>query len=140
MKDKRSFHLKVQELCDCYATTDPLREMSALRSEGDREEAALKWLALAALHGVNSNAEKISIIRSGSGEVTVKAEYRVAELPSPGPEIGKKVIEAAREITHLEGEKGKSPLALGIRDSSIDVEIKVKKDEKGERLTLNFPK
>jgi hypothetical protein len=140
MKDKRSLHLKVQELCDCYATTDPLREMSALKGDTDREEAALKWLALAALHGVNANAENISIIRSGSGEVTVKAEYRVSELPSPGREIGEKIIAAAREITHLEGEKAKSPLALGIRDSSIDVEIKVKKDERGEKLTLTFPK
>jgi hypothetical protein len=140
MKDKRSLHLKVQELCDCYATTDPLREMSALKGDTDREEAALKWLALAALHGVNDNAENISIIRSGSGEVTVKAEYRVSELPSPGREIGEKIIAAAREITHLEGEKAKSPLALGIRDSSIDVEIKVKKDERGEKLTLTFPK
>jgi hypothetical protein len=140
MKDKRSFHLKLQELCDCYATTDPLKEMSALKSDADREEAALKWLALAALHGVNANAESISIIRSGSGEVIVKAEYRVSELPSPGPEIGEKIIAAAREITHLEGDKAKSPLALGIRDDSIDIEIKVKKDEKGEKLTLNFPK
>jgi hypothetical protein len=139
MKDKRSLHLKVQELCDCYATTDPLKEMAALKSEGDREEAALKWLALAALHGVNSNAEKISIIRSDSGEVTVKAEYRVSELPSPGREIGGKIIEAAREITHLESDKAKSPLALGIRDSSIEIEIKVKKDEKGEKLTIKFP-
>jgi len=114
--------------------------MSALKSEVDREEAALKWLALAALHGVNANAEKISIVSSDSGEVTVRAEYRLSELPSPGPEIGKKIIEAAREITHLEGEKAKSPLALGIRDSSIDVEIKVKKDGKGEKLTLEFPK
>jgi hypothetical protein len=140
MKDKRSLHLKVQELCDCYATTDPLREMSALKGDTDREEAALKWLALAALHGVNANAENISIIRSGSGEVTVEAQYRVSELPSPGREIGEKIIAAAREITHLEGDKAKSPLALGIRDSSIDVEIKVKKDEKGEKLTLTFPK
>ncbi len=140
MKDKRSLHLKVQELCDCYATTDPLREMSALKGEADREEAALKWLALAALHGVNANAENISIIRSGSGDVTVKAEYRVSELPSPGREIGEKIIAVAREITHLEGEKAKSALALGIRDSSIDVEIKVKKDEKGEKLTLTFPR
>jgi hypothetical protein len=140
MKDKRSLHLKVQELCDCYATTDPLKEMSAIKTEGDKEEAALKWLALAALHGVNANAERISITRSGDGDVIVKAEYRVSELPSPGSEIGEKIIAAAREITHLEGEKAKSPLALGIRDSSIDVEIKVKKDEKGEKLTLAFPK
>jgi hypothetical protein len=140
MKDKRSFHLKVQELCDCYAATDPLREMAALKNDADREEAALKWLALAALHGVNANADKISIERASSGEVTVKAEYRISELPSPGPEVGEKVIAAAREITHLEGDKAKSPLALGIRDSSIDIEIKVKKDEKGEKLTLSFPR
>jgi len=28
MRDKQSLHLKVQEMCDCYATTDPLKEMS----------------------------------------------------------------------------------------------------------------
>ena len=139
MKDKRSLHLKVQEMCDCYATTDPLREMAALKSDANKKEAALKWLALAALHGVNANAEKISITRSDSGDVVVKAEYRVSELPSPGREIGEMVIAAAREITHLESEKAKSPLALGIRDSSIEMEIKVKKDEKGEKLTINFP-
>ncbi len=139
MKNKRSLHLKVQEMCDCYATTDPLKEMAALKSDADKEEAAIKWLALAALHGVNANAEKISITRADSGDVTVKAEYRVTELPSPGREIGEKVIAAAREITHLEGDKAKSPLALGIRDSSIDINVKVKKDEKGEKLTIKFP-
>jgi hypothetical protein len=30
MKDKQTMHLKVQELCDCYATTDPLQELSSL--------------------------------------------------------------------------------------------------------------
>lgn len=139
MKDKRSLHLKVQEMCDCYATTDPLREMSALKNDANKEDAALKWLALAALHGVNANAEKISITRSDSGDVVVKAEYRVSELPSPGREIGERVFAAAREITHLESDKAKSPLALGIRDSSIDIKIKVKKDEKGEKLTIKFP-
>jgi hypothetical protein len=112
--------------------------MAALKSDADKEEAALKWLALAALHGVNANAEKISIARSDSGDVIVKAEYRISQLPSPGREIGEKIIAAAREITHIEGDKAKSPLALGIRDSSIDIVIKVKKDEKGEKLTLNF--
>jgi hypothetical protein len=139
MKDKRSLHLKVQEMCDCYATTDPLKEMAALKNDANKKEAALKWLALAALHGVNANAEKISITRSDSGDVVVKAEYRVSELPSPGREIGEMVIAAAREITHLESDKAKSPLALGIRDSSIDIEIKVKKGEKGEKLTIKFP-
>ena len=58
MKEKRNLHLKVQELCDCYATTDPLKEMSNVKNDVDKDEAALKWLALAALHGVNHNAKK----------------------------------------------------------------------------------
>ncbi len=53
MKEQRNLHLKVQELCDCYATADPLKEMSVVGQDKDKEEAALKWLALAALHGVN---------------------------------------------------------------------------------------
>jgi len=58
MKDKHSLHLKVQELCDCFATADPLKEMSLLEKDDDRTEAALKWLALAILHGINANAKK----------------------------------------------------------------------------------
>ena len=58
MKDTKSLHLKVQELCDCFATTDPLKEMSVVKNDADTQEAALKWLALAALHGVNNNAKK----------------------------------------------------------------------------------
>ena len=54
MKEQRNVHLKVQELCDCYATNDPLKEMSEIKNDGDKEEAALKWLALAALHGVSA--------------------------------------------------------------------------------------
>jgi hypothetical protein len=56
MKEKRNVHLKVQELCDCYATNDPLKEMSVVKNGSDKEEAALKWLALASLHGNRSSA------------------------------------------------------------------------------------
>ena len=139
MKDKRSLHLKVQELCDCFTTTDPLKEMSKLTDDSDKDEAALKWLALAALHGVNANAERISITRSHSGKVEVIAKYRKSELPSPGSEIGEKILQAIRQIAHFEGDKGKTPLALGIRDSSIDINIKLKKEDGYEKLTLEFP-
>ena len=67
MKDKLSLHQKLQEFCDCYATTDPLKEMSILKDEYDRNDAALKWIALATLHGINENAEKISITLTDSG-------------------------------------------------------------------------
>lgn len=139
MKEKRNLHLKVQELCDCYATTDPLKEMSQIKADADTDEAALKWLALAALHGVNDNAKEVSITRSPDGTIKVTAKYREAELPSPGHEIGEKIMNAVREITHIEGGKGKSPLALGIREDSIELNIKMKTKDKGEKVTLKFP-
>lgn len=139
MKEKRNLHLKVQEMCDCYATTDPLKEMSEIKEDSNQEEAAEKWLALAALHGVNNNAKEITIRRSKDGKIKVFAKYREAELPSPGSKIGKKVMSAVREITHIDSGKGKSPLALGIREDSIELKIKMKSKDKGERVTLTFP-
>ncbi len=139
MKEKRNVHLKVQELCDCYATNDPLKEMSTVKNEGDKDEAALKWLALSALHGVNGNAKEITITRSKDGEINVTAEYRKSELPSPGSDIGAKIIEAVREITHIEGDKGETPLALGIRNDSIEIQVKMNSEEDKEKITLKFP-
>ena len=139
MKEKRNVHLKVQELCDCYATTDPLKEMSALKNESDAEEAALKWLALAALHGINAGAEKVSISRSKDGKVQVVAKYREATLPSPGDNIGDKILAAVREMTHIEAKKGKLPLALGIREGRMDLNIKIKSENGREKVTIQFP-
>ena len=139
MKEKRNVHLKVQELCDCYATGNPLKEMSVVKNDEDKDESALKWLALAALHGVNDNAKEVSITRSKDGEVRVTARYRESELPSPGSEVGQKIMEAVREITHIEGSKGKTPLALGIRNDSIELQVKVKSKEGKEKVTIKFP-
>ena len=140
MKDERNAHLKVQEFCDCYATTDPLQEMSRLPDDADQEEGALKWLALAALHGINHNASRITIRKTPEDGVHVTAEYRQSELPSPGEAVGKHIFNAVREITHIEGGKGKSPLALGIREDSIELNIKMKSKGEGERVTIKFPK
>jgi hypothetical protein len=139
MKEKRNVHLKVQELCDCFATNDPLKEMSTVKNEEDKDEAALKWLALTALHGVNGNAKKIAITRSEDGEISVTAQYRQSELPSPGAEVGAKIMDAVREITHIEGDRGKTPLALGIRNDSIEIQVKLKSNQGKEEVTLKFP-
>ncbi len=139
MKDERNLHLKVQELCDCFATTDPLREMSQIPAAADEEEIGLKWLALAALHGVNSNASKITLSKADDGNIRVTAEYRTAELPSPGANVGDKILAAIREITHIDTEKGKTRLALGMRDSSIDLEVKLKSKKGYEKVSLKFP-
>ena len=139
MKDERNLHLKVQELCDCFSTTDPLREMSQVPAAAGEEEIALKWLALAALHGVNSNASKITLQKGDDGNVRVTAEYRTAELPSPGTAVGDQIFAAIREITHIDADKGKTRLALGMRDSSIDLEVKIKSKKGHEKVSLKFP-
>jgi len=139
MKDKGSLHLKMQEMCDCFATTDPLKEMSVVKNDADKEEAALKWLALTALHGVNNNAEKISITISDDGNVKVTAKYRKTDLPSPGSEVAEKIIEAISGITHIEEYEGKTMLALGIRDSSIDLKVKMKTKGDGKKVSIKFP-
>jgi hypothetical protein len=137
MKEKRNLHQKVQEMCNCYATTDPLKSMSQMANE-DGEDAAVKWLALAALHGVNANARKITIFQAGDQSVRVVADYRPTDLPAPSKAVAEKVMEAVREITHIEADKGKLPLSLGIRDSSIDIEVKVKSEGGENKISLKF--
>jgi hypothetical protein len=139
MEDKRNLHLRVQELCECYASTDPLKEMSALPQDQDREEAALKWLALAALHAVTAGARSITLTVAPGGQAFVTAKYREGVLPSPGPEIGAGIIQAMRQITHIDVPKGKMPLALGIKNDSLTIEAKVSSKDGQEELTLKFP-
>ena len=139
MKDTTSIHKDVQDMCDCYATSDPLREMSVLEKDKDTAEAAVKWFALTALHGVNSNAKSVSIRRKADGNVKVSAEYRRTELPSPGPDVGGDIFEAVRAMTHIDGDRGKTALALGIRDSSLNLQVKLKTKDDQETVTIDFP-
>ena len=139
MQDPANIHLKVQELCDCFATTDPLKGMSDISRVPEEDEAALKWIALAVLHGINCNAEKISLTTSKDGNVKVTAEYRQSELPSPGAAVGKKIVEAMRAMTHIEKDKEKTTLAFGIRNSSMDLKVKSRHEGGDDRITITFP-
>ncbi len=139
MLDKRSLHMKVQEQADCFATTDPLSEMAGLVKEQDPEEGAIKWIALAVLHGIDRNAEKISLRRNADGGVSVIAEYRKSELPIPPLPIGRKVFDVVKEITHIDGDKGQVPVAIGIRDSSIELDMKLDRNGAEEEVVLKFP-
>ena len=140
MEDKRNLHLKAQELADCYATTDPLGEMSALAGDADRQEAALKWLALAVLHAVNANAKKIGLELTPDGQAVVTAKYREAVLPSPGPEVGALIMDAMRQMIHAEdAPKAKLPLIFGVRGDSLTIQVKLERDKKGgQELSLKF--
>lgn len=139
MKDAVNLHQKVQGLCDCFATNDPLKEMSEVKNDTDTDEAALKWIALAILHGINSNAKEITISNTPGDGVKVTAEYRKADLPSPGGPIGEKIINAVRNISHLEGTKAETTLAFGIRNNSMDLKIKSKHEGDSEKISIKFP-
>ncbi|MFH1035884.1 MAG: hypothetical protein V1806_15360 [Pseudomonadota bacterium] len=138
MEDKRNLHLKVQEMAQCHASSDPLRAMSALAGEADPQEAAVKWLALAVLHAVGAGARKITLDLDAQGQAVVSAEYRAATLPSPGPKVGALVLEAAREILHLEGDKAKGLLALGLGNDNLEVRVKYEAHKGARQLRLKF--
>lgn len=139
MIDAFNVHLKVQNLCDCFATTDPLKEMSDVIRDSDLDEAALKWIALAVLHGINDNAEEVSITSSANGGVSVTAEYRKTELPSPGAAVGRKIIQAIRAMTHIEKDQDEMTLAFGIRNNSMDLKIKSQHEGDQDKITIVFP-
>ena len=145
MKDKETRHKKVQEMIDCYATSDPLKEMSEIQKANGTQkadeipEASVKWLALASLHGINMNASEIRITKTAAGEVKVVAEYRQAELPAPGFAVADRIIQDIRDITHLQGRGGESMLSLGVREGSMDVKVIYREEVDGESATLLFP-
>jgi hypothetical protein len=139
MKDTSSSHQKIQSLCDCFATTDPLKEMCEIKNDADTKEAALKWIALAVLHGINNNAEEVSISTSKDGRVRVTAEYRKAELPSPGSIVAEKIIQAIRTVAGIEEAHEKATIAFGIRNASMDLKIKSRHEGSDDKITIVFP-
>jgi hypothetical protein len=112
--------------------------MGALGKEPDPEEGALKWIALAVLHGIDRNAESISLRRAADGKLSVTARYRKSELPAPPAPIGRKIFDVARAITHID-DKGRTPVVVGIRDGSIEIEFKLDLDGDEEEVVLEFP-
>ena len=140
-KMSRNYHARLQEMCDCYMETDYRGEMEKMSSQGstDVEEDSLKYLALSILYATTEKAKKLSFKKKkGEPKVTVKAEEKL-ELPTPPGEIADKVFEIMRSITHLEGEKGKEPFSLGLRDGRMELRVKVEREGDRESLKLSFP-
>ncbi len=140
-KISRNYHARLQEMCDCYMETDYRQEMEKMVSERspDLEEDALKYLALSILYATTEKARKLSFKKKeGEQKVTVKAEEKM-ELPTPTGEIADTIFEIMRSITHLEGEKGREPLSLGLRDGRMELGVKVEREEGKESLNLSFP-
>lgn len=139
MKDPANIHLKVQELCDCFATTDPLLEMSRIKHEKDLENAPLKYLALILLHCINDNADTVSLKERQDGSLDVIAKYRPASLPEPGPALGRNIIEAIFEMTQLDSTTTTTPFAFGFRNNSLELQVDAREEEGAKVITFHFP-
>lgn len=139
MRDSSNLHQQIQEMCDCYATNDPLKEMSRLQQETNPEQGAVKWLAMAVLHGLTNNAEEISIEKTANGKVKVVAEYRRTELPAPNSEVSEAVLRAVKDIIHADSSQGDSALAFGFRNNSFELKVRTREEGQDHKVTLKFP-
>lgn len=138
----RNYHKRLQEMCDCYLETDFQNELATMISHksADLEEAAIKYLGLAIMYAITEKATKLSFKRKGEGAtgVTVKAEKKI-ELPAPPEDLAEEIVAIMRAITHIEGDEGETPLALGLRSGELELQVKVKKEEGKESLKLSLP-
>ena len=140
-KLNRNFHLKLQEMCECYLDTDYLPELKrAVTSEvDDLEENSIKYLALAILEALTQKAMKLTVKKKEKVKVTVSSFDEKITLPAPTSEMADKIFEITRAITHIEDAKGESQLAFGLRNGQMDLTVKLKKKGAAESLKLIFP-
>ena len=145
-KDDRSYHLKLQEFCDCFMDTDFRKELEKASMGvsgdpgGDPDELALKFLGLTVLYGANEEARKISLEKSPEGKVlfSVEAKGNYQLHPPKGP-IANRIFSVARSMAHMEKDKGRIPLSLGLRNDRVEVGLEFDRKEGSESFSINFP-
>jgi len=147
MKDERNFHQRLQEFCDCYLETDPKTELEKASKGvsgdpgGDLDELALKFLGLGIFYGASEKAKRISIQRLKDGKVRFTVDSRGQyQLPPPGPKVAERIISIARSITHIDGDQGKEPVSMGLRNDRMDITFQFDRKGAEESLSILFPK
>jgi len=146
IKDDRNYHQKLQEFCDCYMETDPKKELEKAAKGisgdpgGNQDELALKFLGLGIFYGASEKAKKISIQRSKDGKVLFTVESRGQyQLPPPSTQLADRIISIARSITHLEEDRGKEPVSLGLRNDRMDITFQFDRKGEEESFSILFP-
>lgn len=138
---ERNYHLKLQEMCDCYLETDFQKQLQAMAAsaEGDLEENGVKYLSLAIMYSLTERAGKLSLKKKDAEvTVTVKGDATIT-LPTPSVALFDKVTEIIRAILHIEEDKGELPLSLGLRSGDVELQIKVKRKPGQETIKIKFP-
>jgi hypothetical protein len=146
MTTERSYHLRLQEFCDCFMETDPKKELEKASAgisgdpTGDLDELALKFLGLSVFYGASEKAKNITLQRSKDGKVlfTVDAKGKY-QLPPPSLRVADRVIHIARSITHIDGDQGKLPVSMGLRNDRMDLTFQFDRKSEGESFNISFP-
>jgi len=146
IKDDRSYHLRLQEFCDCFMETDFRKELERASKGvsgdpgGDPDELALKFLGLTLLYGANEEAKKISLQKSNQGKVLFSVEARGNyQLIPPSGHLADKIFSVARSMVHLDKDQGKIPFSLGLRNSSLEINLEFARKAGEESLVFVFP-
>ncbi len=138
---ERNYHLKLQEMCDCFMETDFKKQLhgTAGQDPADVEESAVKYLALAIMYAITERATKLSF-KKKDDKITakMKSEAEITIPPPSAPQFAK-VVEIVRAILHIDTDKGEMPLALGLRSGNIELQVKTKRKPGKESLKIEFP-
>jgi hypothetical protein len=138
-----NYHLKLQEMCDCYLETDFLPEMQHMSTSppsDDLEEDAIKYLALAIMHAITEQVAKLSLKKKGATITVTVKDTEKEKLPAPAAAVFAKIIEIVRTILHIEEDEGKLPLSLGLRNGEVNLTVKVKRGDNKESVAFSFAK
>ena len=60
-------------------------------------------------------------------------------LKAPPVEIFERIVGIVRTILHLEEDNASMPMALGLRNGQVEVQVKVERGGNKESLRIKFP-
>jgi hypothetical protein len=126
--------------------TDPKKELERAAKgvsgdpKGDPDELALKFLGLGIFYGASEKAKRISLQRLKDGKVLFSIESRGKyQLPPPSSDLAHRIIAIARSITHIDGDQGKQPVSLGLRNDRMDITFQFDRKSGEESFSILFP-
>ncbi len=136
-------HLKLIEMCDCYLETDyPSAIQKVADAPGaDLAEEATKYLALALLYTITEKASKLSLKRKRDKvTVTIKSNGEKIALRPPSRDLFDVIVGTMRCILHIDEDKGALPLAMGLKNGQLEMQVKVERKKDKESLKIKMPR
>jgi len=108
---------------------------------GDAEEVAIKLLGLMVLYGLRENASQVELWRDQYEQTRLQVQgLGKYQLPAPGPKLVDKVFKVMRAVTHLEGERAREPLSLGLGRDSLSLDVEFDRSGPWEILRISLPR